>query len=393
MKRFIFVALVLLLAASAAAAPRPPLQSALRADLTSFLASRGTIEHISAASLSINFTPASPNLDVAAGTTTYGGKVPVTTQSLFQIGSNTKAFTAVLLLHLEMQGKLNIEQRLGMWLPQYPAWKNITIHQLLDMTNGIPTYDSDDAVLAAYARTPTRFFSTEELAKAVYPKTQFAPGKGWLYSNTAYLLSQMIVEKVTGHDYAHEIYAQFINGGPSLPNTYYFAGVYPSSVQQRMVAGYFNNRGPGNAALAPLLDRDVRPFSMSWAQGAGGIVSDPHALTLWVRALYAGPMLGDQQRRELMTIVSNRTGQAIASTSASDPMGFGLGVGQLTKPGLGKVWYYEGETLGYRMLYAWFPKSNVVIAVGLNSQPDNKQDGVGKLLTSVAATLHAYGKM
>src|SRR5581483_5322435 len=148
-----------------------------------------------------------------------------------------------------------------------------------------------------------------------------------------------------------------------------------------------------NKALAPLLGRDQRNLSMSWAQGAGAAVATPHALTQWVRALYAGPMLGGQQRRELMTIVSNKTGRPIVSTSANDPMGFGLGVGQLTKPGLGKIWYYEGETLGYRMLYAYFVKDGVIIALGLNSQPDAKQDHIGQLLTSLATTLRAYGKM
>jgi D-alanyl-D-alanine carboxypeptidase len=393
MKRLAIAMLALLSAAPLAAAPRPTLQNALRADLTKYLAARGSIEYISAASMSVNFTANVPNVDVAAGTTTYKGRVPVTPQNLFQIGSNTKAFTSVMLLQLEMRRKLTIEQQLGTLLPQYPAWKNINIRQLLNMTSGIPTYDDVDAVMARYAKNPTMFFSAKFLIAAVYPKTSFKPGAKWMYSNTAYLLGQTIVEKMTGNTYAQEFSSRFIDGGPRLTDMYYQANLYPPSITQRMVAGYFYSHDPGNKVLAPLLGRDQRNLSVSWAQGAGAAVSTPHALAQWVRALYSGPMLGDRQRRELMTIVSNKTGQPIASTSTKDPMGFGLGVGQLTKPGLGKIWYYEGETLGYRMLYAYFVNNGVVVTLGLNSQPDAKQDHIGQLLTSIASTLRGYGKM
>jgi D-alanyl-D-alanine carboxypeptidase len=83
----------------------------------------------------------------------------------------------------------------------------------------------------------------------------------------------------------------------------------------------------------------------------------------------------------------------IGSTTAQHPKGFGLGVGQLYKPGLGTFWYYEGETLGYRMLYAYFPKSDLVMAVGLNSQPNAKEDHIGELMITVYETLHKAGRV
>ncbi len=174
-----------------------------------------------------------------------------------------------------------------------------------------------------------------------------------------------------------------------LTDTYYQPNRYPRAVAARLVSGYFDNADPDNAALAPLLRKDVRDYSLSWTQGAGGIVSTPDQVTRWVRALYTGPLLPSKQRAELTTIVSTKTGKPIRATSLADPRGFGLGVGQLTMAGIGTVWYYEGETLGYRMLYAWLPKDQAVIAIGLNSQPRAKEDQIGRLLMSVYATLAA----
>lgn len=367
---------------------RPSLQDALRADLQSYLAERGAIEHISAASLSIS-RPGRPNIDVAAGTTTYDGKTPATPQNLYQIGSNTKAFTAVMLLQLQQDGRVTMNDPVGKSLPQYPAWGAVPIRTLLNMTSGIPTYDAQPAVLADIASHPYKFFSTEHLVGAVYPQTQFKPGAGYLYSNTAYLLSQMIIERLTHSDYRVQFERRFINGGPQLRDVYYYAGLYPSSITRRMVAGYFYSHDADNRSLSPLLNKDVRGFNMSWTQGAGGIVSTPHALTQWARALYESPMLTPASRQEMLSIVSLKTGASIPDTRL-DPRGFGLGVAQMNVPKLGMFWYYEGITLGYRMAHAYFPKTRTIIALGLNSQPDSKQDHIGDLLTKIYNTLNNY---
>jgi hypothetical protein len=85
------------------------------------------------------------------------------------------------------------------------------------------------------------------------------------------------------------------------------------------------------------------------------------------RARYEGPLLADKQRRELMTVVSDETGAPIHGPSRVHPKGFGLGVGAGFRPVLGAYWYYLGMTLGYRVLYAYFPKTGAVIVLGLNA--------------------------
>jgi len=201
----------------------------------------------------------------------------------------------------------------------------------------------------------------------------------------------MIVEKASGKPYADVVREVFDQVG--LKNTYYEQNLYPASITDRMVSGYFFSHDPINEPLAPLLGKDVKSDSVSWMQGAGGIVSSMEDVSRWARALYEGPLLADKQRGELMTVVSEKTGEPIAGSSKEHPSAFGLGVGAGFRPVLGAYWYYQGMTLGYRVLYAYFPKNGAVIVVGLNSQPDDKQNHNGALLEEVHGVLHKAGKI
>jgi len=344
----------------------------------------------------VSFPGDAPNIEAAAGTQQYSGGAAVTPANLYQIGSNTKAFTAVTLLQLEAEGKLSLGDRLGKFLSEYPAWSDVTLTRLLNMTSGIPSYDNVQAMLVAYAASPYKDFSPAELIHYVYPGTPGAPPAttGWSYSNTNYVLAELVIEKVTGHAYAQELRQRFL-ARPELhlSDTFYESRQYPAAVLSRMVSGYFFSNTPDNAGLAPLYGKDTRDMSLSWARGAGAAVATPTDLTHWVRALYHGAVLKPAQQKELESLVSLRTGKAITDIVADDPRGFGLGVGRDMMPSMGKFWFYEGMTLGYRMIYVWYPKSDVIVAVGINSQP-NAADNHGKeLVQAVYQTLHRAGKL
>jgi D-alanyl-D-alanine carboxypeptidase len=195
------------------------LTSSLQKALATYVATRAKPEHISAASLSISLKGAEKNINLAAGTTKYpNAGAKVTPADLFEIGSITKSFTSVAILHLEAAGKLTIEDKLGKWLPQYPAWKNVTIHQLLDMTSPIPGYDNQPSIAKIMGTDPSHRFTPEELVAAAYPHNgKPKPASGWTYSNTNYILAQMIVEKAGGKPYADVVRELFDKVG--LKNT------------------------------------------------------------------------------------------------------------------------------------------------------------------------------
>ena len=365
----------------------------LQQAVDTYLTTRAEPEHISVVSLSIRLKGAEKNINVAAGTTKYpNAGTKVTPADLFEIGSITKSFTSVAILHLETAEKLTIEDKLGKWLPQYPEWKDVTIHRLLDMTSPIPGYDNQPSIAKIMGDDPNHTFTPQELVASVYPHNgQPKPVSGWTYSNTNYILAQMIIEKAGGKPYADVVRGLFERVG--LKNAYYEKNLYPAAITDRMVSGYFFNHDPDNEPLAPLLGHDVKSDSTSWMQGAGGIVSSMQDVARWARALYEGPLLADKQRSELMTVVSDQTGEPIDGPSEEHPKAFGLGVGAGFHPVLGSYWYYQGMTLGYRVLYAYLPKNGAVIVVGLNSQPDDKQNDNGALLEEVCAVLHKASKI
>jgi D-alanyl-D-alanine carboxypeptidase len=358
------------------------LKSQLRADLEAYLQARGAAEHISAGSVSMNLPDRRPTIDVSAGTTTLGGSVPVRPDSVWQIGSNTKAFTSVLLLQLEAEHRLSIDDPLGRWLPQYPQWRDVTIRRLLNMTSGIASYDLMPAWYADYAADPHTYFSPERMVGYVLD----APAtSGYSYSNTNYVLAEMIIERVTGDSYQNQLYRRIIDP-LGLCDLYYRPDVYPASVTSREPAGYFFVNG---FPMPQLLGRDVSRDTLSWARGAGGIISTTSDMTRWERALYGGRLLPPQQQAELESLVSTTTGQPIARTSSTDPEGYGLGIAQATGEELGTFWFYEGGTLGFRTVHVYFPDSGVIFAIGLNSI--TADDQIGTLVTSLYDTLRANG--
>ena len=316
-------------AASAAASQTGQNSTALRAalggDLNRYLADRRTAEHISAVSLRVTFPGSRTPISMATGTTRYGGGPPVAAGALWQVGSNTKAFTAVILLQLEAEGKLSISDPIGRWLPQYPAWRQITIRQLLDMTSRIPDYLYQPAFATAFAANQDTRFTPARLVSYV---AGLPLGRaGYHYTNTDYILAQMIIQKVTNDSYADQLTKRIV-APLRLSTTCLAPYTCPASDAGLVPTGYFYIAG----GPPSLIGKPMSPLGLTWAQAAGGIVSSLADMTTWDRDLYQGRLLPARQQHQLESLVSQATGQPILRTTLADPLGYGLGVAQGTSP-------------------------------------------------------------
>lgn len=362
------------------------LKAALHRDLDAYIKRRGAIEHLSSLSLAVSLGKSQPTIVATTGTTTYGGDQPVTPTSLYQIGSNTKAFTAVAVLQLEAQGRLSIDAPIGTYLPQYPAYAKLTLRKLLDMTSGIESYDNTPAWERSFAKNPAANVSTDSLIRLVYPEIKYAPGSKYAYSNTGYLLAQEIVAaRSKSRSYDAEIARIIASAG--LKNTFYASHLYAPAIARRVVAGYYEN---DDAGFGKFLGKDMSGYSMSWAQGAGAIVSTPEDLITWARELYQkSPLLPEKQRKELLSLISIKTAKPIAAPTLADPAGFGLGVARRIDPRLGSFWFYQGETLGFRAAHIYFPESGLVVAIFANSRTVESKSDLQTLFATIYATIKA----
>jgi hypothetical protein len=181
---------------------RATLESKLQTIADNYIANTAPGERATAISISVSLPDDAGTVDVASGkVSNKPDAADVTPDTLFQIGSITKSFTSVTLLQLQSDGVLDLDDTLGIWLPEYPTWKQVTLRQLLNMTSGIPSYDDIDAMLESIATIGlSRRFSPEVLVGFADPSYPGAPPTttGYAYSNTNYMLAGMVIERATG---------------------------------------------------------------------------------------------------------------------------------------------------------------------------------------------------
>ena len=152
------------------------------------------------------------------------------------------------------------------------------------MTSRIPNYTSQPAFAAALAANPSARFTTAQLVSYV-AGLPLGP-KGWHYTNTDYILAQMIIEKVTHDSYASQLTQRIIDP-LRLRSTCLAPETCPPPDAARMPAGYLYIAGVPASLLGQAVPEPLRPD----LGAAGGIVSSLADMTTWDRALYSGQLL------------------------------------------------------------------------------------------------------
>ena len=279
-------------------------------------------------------TPRGRDLDLTAGVGDLesGRRVPVDGQ--VRAGSNTKAFTSVVVLQLVGEGEIVLDAPVETYLPGLVRGEGIdgrttTVRQLLQHTSGLPDYLR---VVGAdfFAGRGTYRDPRELLDMALTLPADFAPGAQWQYSNTGYLLAGLIIQRVTGRPLEEQITERVLD--PLGLRDTYMPATGEQELRGRHPHGYHAPEPGGQL-------RDITELDPSWAWAAGGLVSTPSDLNRFFTALLGGELLGPAELAQMRTTVE------APGTWAGARYGLGLFSTPLTCGGL--VWGHGGDIPGY----------------------------------------------
>lgn len=240
------------------------------------------------------------NLELAA---------PATTTTVYEIGSNTKQFTAAAIMMLVEEGRIKLDDSVTKYFADAPqTWSGITIRHLLSHTSGIQNHVAVPGYLNAFKTSITGETSPsrEELLKMFFKlPLEFKPGETWAYDNTGYYLLGIIIEKVSGKSYWQFLEERIFTplGMVATRNT-----DAPPIVPNR-ASGYdwVNNHHENRPVLAPFV-----------AFSAGSILSTVEDMAKWDAALSSTKLLKRESLDQIWTAAKTKDG-----ADASFDYGFG----------------------------------------------------------------------
>lgn len=269
---------------------------------------------------------------------TAGGKkqdpgIPVDPETIYGFGSITKTFVAGIVLQLVEERKLNLDDPLGKWLPQYPNIDaSITVRQLLNHGSGLGGYYRNESYWSKIEADPDRVWLPEDTLKFVGPPQRkgVAPLR---YTNTNYTLLGMIVEAISGKSLSHELKHR-ITDPLQLDSTY-----LPKP-----------NFHPERWADSTNLSNSL--FSSVWA--AGAIASIPKDIAKWNHKLHSGNFLHPASLKSMRITEPRRIGRG-----GEIPMG--LGVWKFERDGK-TSWGHAGRFKPFLSATFYMPELDLSVA-------------------------------
>lgn len=277
------------------------------------------------------------SVTITSGTAELGTDRPMLDgDGRFRIASVTKPFTAAAVLQLVAQHQVRLDAPVETYLPGVVRGtgegsavdgRTITVRQLLQHTSGLPDYVQ--FLNLAELNQPVE--AAELVRIALSHKPDFAPGQGWQYSNTGYVLAGMLVERVTHKDIGTAV-TELVIRPAHLRDTY-----WPPAGERRIRGPHAHNYTVDKADPAgPLVD--VTEYEPSWAGAAGAMVSTPSDLNRFWRELLGGRLLPRWALAQMQT--------AVPAPTLGQGMEYGLGLIRLLLSCGGHYWAHGGDLAG-----------------------------------------------
>jgi D-alanyl-D-alanine carboxypeptidase len=293
---------------------------------------------------------------------------PVTPDTPFAWGSITKTLVSALTLRLVSEGRLDLDATIDQWFPDYPQARRITVRMLLGHTSGIFDYFQHEDYPERVYEDPTHEWTPQEILSLTGKRTN-APGKGFSYSNTNYVLLGLILEQVTGQPLADQVHDGLL-APLGLDETVFQQVGRPVGLVG--AKGFWKEKGGRYREWSD--GTDFRPTtstaSVAWAAGAvEGSVRD---LLDWEMALYEGSVL-----------TPDALGQMLDFDRKS---GYGLGARTQTvakRPGYG----HGGSLRGFVSVMYRLPAEDLDVVVLTNVGFANLDRVANRLASAALAAL------
>ncbi|MFE4589680.1 serine hydrolase domain-containing protein [Streptomyces laurentii] len=300
---------------------------------------------------------------------------PADPDARFRAGSVTKVFTAAVVLQLASEGRIDLDRPARAYLPDLiPAtYGEVTVRQLLNHTHGIPAAEMPgDTVEEWYARRLDTHDPRAMVRSATARPREFAPGEKQHYLNIGYTIAGLLIERVTGDTYEHQLAARVL--GPLGLRDTYSPGTSPR-IEGPHNHGYQTMRlDDGSTGL-----RDVTVWGATDGWAAGDLISTTADLERFTRALFAGRVVRGPLLEEMFTLPK------VADSRSGEPAAYSVGLSMKVLGGR-EVWGKTGGRWGYNAAIASTRDGARTLVYSVNSTDAKGQDTNRVALNLMLAT-------
>lgn len=293
----------------------------------------------------------------------------LTPDSVFELASVSKPFTAMGIILLEEQGKLSYDDPVEKWLPRLP-YPGITVRHLLQHTSGLPDYLElfftywDRTAIATNA-------DVLELLQTYQPPAYFAPNDKWLYSNTGYVLLAVIIEQITGLSFAKYM-RDHIFQPLGMENSFIYNRRYAGEQIPDYAYGYVYDFYSGSYRLPDAVADTSYVAFLDGIQGDGTVNATLNDIFKFDQALYTSRLASKASLDKAFSPAKLNDGSTF-------DYGFGWIIG--TEEHVGGYVTHSGGWPGYATNLIRYTDHNKTIILLINAEQDNE------FLQQIAATV------
>ncbi|MCQ8770941.1 serine hydrolase domain-containing protein [Streptomyces telluris] len=296
----------------------------------------------------------------SAGVGRLGESAAPPVDGRIRIGSNTKTFTATLVLQLVAEGRIRLDDSVAGHLPEFGLDRRITVRMLLQHTSGVFNFTGeyyDDGTVAPgipwqgreWVDNRFKTYRPEELVRLALSKpARFEPGTDWSYSNTNYVLARLLIEKATGGSLAEEMQRLILGplglSGTLTPDT-------REEIPEPHAHAYYRYEDAGREKTV-----DVTRQNPSWISSGGDMISTTQDLHTFISALLGGRLLPAPLLAEMCT--------------PHPKSGYGLGLFVQDTDCGGTVITHNGGIAGHAALMYSTPDGSKTLTATLNYVDD-----------------------